>query len=174
VDASRPPPPTPAPSRINWVTGSALALFTRYYCRGSRQRRVDADLAKISDCCMPAAPYRGPAIKPGAARSNSQWPFMLRYSGDSARRRLATPCPSRRCGGLRYLTSNGGANSGGASDVSASPNDDGANPNDGGGANPNGGVPTLDVVLVLLLAPAPRRARRAPPRASDVPPRRGW
>jgi hypothetical protein len=68
---SRPPPPTPAPSRINWVTGSALALFTRYYCRGSRQRRVDADLAKISDCCMPAAPYRGPAIKPGAACSNS-------------------------------------------------------------------------------------------------------
>jgi len=181
VDASRPPPPTPAPSRINWVTGSALALFTRYYCRGSRQRRVDADLAKISDCCMPAAPYRGPAIKPGAARSNSQWPFMLRYSGDSARRRLATPCPSRRCGGLRYLTSNGGANSGGASDDGANPNDDGANPNDDGGANPNdvsaspsGGVPTLDVVLVLLLAPAPRRARRAPPRASDVPPRRGW
>jgi len=26
---------------------------------------------KISDCCMPAAPYRGPAIKPGAACSNS-------------------------------------------------------------------------------------------------------
>jgi hypothetical protein len=57
-DASRPPPPTPAPSRINWVTGAALALFTRYYCRGSRQRRVDADLAKIPHCCMPAAPYR--------------------------------------------------------------------------------------------------------------------
>jgi hypothetical protein len=106
---------------------------------------------------------------------------MLRYSGDSTRRRLATPCPSRRCGSLRHLTSNGGANSGGASDDGASPNDDGANPNDDGGANPNdvsaspsGGVPTLDVVLVLLLAPAPRRARRAPPRASDVPPRRGW
>jgi hypothetical protein len=47
-------------------------------------------------------------------------------------------------GGLRHLTSNGGANSGGASDDGASPNDDGANPSDGGanpsdggGANPN-------------------------------------
>ena len=34
------------------------------------------------------------------------------------------------------LTSNGGANSGGASDDGASPNDDGANSNDGGGATP--------------------------------------
>jgi hypothetical protein len=81
---------------------------------------------------------------------------------------------------LRHPTNNGGANSGGASDDGASPSDDGANPS-GGGANPNdvsaspsGGVPTLDVVLVLRLAPDPGRARRAPPRASDVPPRRGW
>jgi hypothetical protein len=58
--------------RINWVTGAALALFRRYYCRGSRQRRVDADLAKIPHCCMPAAPYRGPAIKPGAARGHGR------------------------------------------------------------------------------------------------------
>src|SRR5713101_7168545 len=82
-DASRPPPPTPAPSRINWVTGAPLALFTRYYCRGSRQRRVDADLAKIPHCCMPAAPYRGPAIKPGAARAGSdQAALVLAFMRD--------------------------------------------------------------------------------------------
>src|SRR5260370_39623611 len=68
--------------------------------------------------------------------------------------------------GLRHLTSNGGANSGGASDDGASPNDDGANPSDGGGANPNdvsaspsGGAPNPDA---------------APLRASDSPPRSRW
>jgi hypothetical protein len=97
---------------------------------------------------------------------------------------MVIPIMGIRCS---HPTNNGGANSGGASDDGASPSDDGASPNDdganpsGGGANPNdvsaspsGGVPILDVFLVLLLAPDPRRARRAPPRASDVPLRRGW
>jgi hypothetical protein len=80
---------------------------------------------------------------------------------------------------LRYLTSNGGASSGGASpsddgaspnDVSASPSDDGANPSDVS-ASPSDGVPSPDVVLVRR-GPDLLRARRAPPRASDFPPHR--
>jgi hypothetical protein len=74
--------------------------------------------------------------------------------------------------GLRHLTSNGGANSGGASDDGASPNDDGANPSDGGanpsdggGANPNGGDAIHDVV------PTSDHASGLLP-ASGVPPRR--
>jgi hypothetical protein len=87
---------------------------------------------------------------------------------------------------LRYLTSNGGASSGGASpngggaspnddgaspnDVSASPSDDGASPRDVS-ASPSDGVPSPDVVLVRR-GPDLLRARRAPPRASDFPPHR--
>ena len=65
----------------------------------------------------------------------------------------------KQSGGLRHLTSNGGASNGGASDDGASPNDGGASPSDGGassgGAIPNDGA-------------------SAPLRASDVPPRRRW
>jgi hypothetical protein len=83
-----------------------------------------------------------------------------------------------------HLSSNGGASSGGANGDGASPNDGDASPNDGDGASPNGDVgaspnggdPSLDVGLVPSpdVLPARARALLAPPRASDVPPRRPW
>ncbi len=73
----------PRQRRLASVTGAALALFTRYYCRRSRQRRVDADLAKIRHCCMPAAPYRGPAIKPERRALEHTARLVLR-SGEKA------------------------------------------------------------------------------------------
>jgi hypothetical protein len=103
-------------------------------------------------------------------------------TGAGAARQIPTNRQIPGCGALRHLTSNGGANSGGASDDGASPSDGGANPSGGGaspsgggGASPNGGAPSPDVALVPSPDVLPARARaRAPLRASDVPPRRQW
>jgi hypothetical protein len=44
---------------------------------------VDADLAKNPHCCMPAAPYRGPAIKPERRALEHTARLVLR-SGEKA------------------------------------------------------------------------------------------